>query len=349
MPQGYRLVVAADEIDARRFEHLLAHARELLTLGQPDRAMFTVNEALALWRGRPLGELVEWDDGRIEAARLEELRLDGEELYVDAALQSGRVRDVLAQASARVAEAPLRERRWTLLALAQYQAGRQTEALRTLYQARQMLRRELGLEPGPELVALEGAILRHDAALAVNVAPTASAECPYPGLVAFDVGDADVFFGREGEIADCVQRLASTGVVAVVGPSGCGKSSLVRAGVAPAFGRSGGPGGRDHRGRPARRRLVGRKAYPSSRCWWSTSASRRSLMACSTTWRRSGRASSPTANVHPWSLSCAPTASASSPSNPSSPVSSSVGSTSWRRWTRRRCARRSPRRRDEPA
>ena len=35
-----------------------------------------------------------------------------------------------------VTEAPLRERRWALLALAQYRAGRQGEALRTLHLAR---------------------------------------------------------------------------------------------------------------------------------------------------------------------------------------------------------------------
>ena len=92
---------------------------------------------------------------------------------------------------------------------------------------------ELGLDPGPDLVALEQAILRHDPALApVTVASDPSTTCPYPGLVHYDVDDADLFFGRDADVAACVRRLADAGVVTVIGPSGSGKSSLVRAGIA---------------------------------------------------------------------------------------------------------------------
>jgi WD40 repeat protein/DNA-binding SARP family transcriptional activator/energy-coupling factor transporter ATP-binding protein EcfA2 len=237
---GYRLVVPADEIDAQRFERLVGRGRQLLTLGEPERAAHVLGEALALWRGRALVELGEWEPGRIEASRLEELRLDAEEARIEACLQSGQHREVLGEAQSRVAEAPLRERRWGLLALAQYQAGRQGEALRTLRQARTVLASELGLDPGPELVALEQAILRQDPSLvadAVRVVP--SATCPYLGLVSYGVRDAEGFFGRDAEVAECLRRLAATQVLAVVGPSGCGKSSLVRAGVAAALERGG--------------------------------------------------------------------------------------------------------------
>ena len=40
------------------------------------------------------------------------------------------------------------------------------------------------------------------------------------------------FFGRQADVAACLDRLEAAHVLAVVGPSGCGKSSLVRAGVA---------------------------------------------------------------------------------------------------------------------
>ena len=240
LPDGYRLVVSGDEIDALRFERLVDRAHELLTLGQPERAAHLAAEALTLWRGRPLGDLDGWDPGRIEAARLEELRRDAEELHLDAALRAGRYREVLGEAQARVAEAPLRERRWALLATAQYQAGRQGEALRTLHEARAVLATELGVDPGPELLALEQAILRQDASLIASEAgPEPAATCPYPGLVPYDVGDADGFFGRDAEVAECLHRVATVGVLAVVGPSGSGKSSLVRAGVAAALVRDG--------------------------------------------------------------------------------------------------------------
>ena len=135
-----------------------------------------------------------------------------------------------------MAEAPLRERRWALLATAQYQAGRQGEALRTLHRARTVLATELGVDPGPELVALEQAILRQDPSLAAHeLGPEPAATCPYPGLVAYEMGDADGFFGRDADVTECLRRLATAGVLAVVGPSGSGKSSLVRAGVAAAL------------------------------------------------------------------------------------------------------------------
>jgi len=139
VPQGYRLVVARDEVDACRFERLVARARELLTLGEPERAAYVIGEALALWRGRALADLEGWGPGRTEAARLEELRLDAEELRLDAVMRAGRHREVLAEAESRVAEAPLREQRWALLALAQYQTGQQGDALRTLHRARAVL------------------------------------------------------------------------------------------------------------------------------------------------------------------------------------------------------------------
>ncbi len=95
----------------------------------------------------------------------------------------GSTGEVLAEAQARVAEAPLRERRWALLALAQYQAGRQGEALRTCTRPARVLGAELGVDPGPDLVALEQAILRQDPSLVAEAAlPEPGAVCPYLGL-----------------------------------------------------------------------------------------------------------------------------------------------------------------------
>jgi len=59
--------------------------------------------------------------------------------------------------------------------------------------------------------------------------------CPYMGLVAFDVCDAGLFYGRERLVAEMVGRLAGASFLAVVGPSGSGKSSAVRAGLLPAL------------------------------------------------------------------------------------------------------------------
>lgn len=240
LPQGYCLRLPADDIDAHRFERLFRRGQELATLGEPERAAHVLGEALALWRGRALVELEGWEQGETAAARLEELRLEAEEAHTDAALRAGQYRAVLAEAQARVAEAPFREVRWALLAQAQYQAGRQGDALRTLRRARDVLATELGLDPSTELVALEHAILRQDPLLAPLSRPEPSVTCPYLGLVAYDIVDADGFFGRDEDVAACLRRLAVSGVLTVMGPSGCGKSSFVRAGIGAALRRDGG-------------------------------------------------------------------------------------------------------------
>ncbi|MGH3934124.1 MAG: eIF2A-related protein [Pseudonocardiaceae bacterium] len=60
---------------------------------------------------------------------------------------------------------------------------------------------------------------------------------PFPGLEAFTEQDSAVFFGRDTEITELLERLhpvvaaQAHRLVTVVGPSGAGKSSLVQAGV----------------------------------------------------------------------------------------------------------------------
>jgi len=62
---------------------------------------------------------------------------------------------------------------------------------------------------------------------------------PFPGLEAFTEEDAEVFFGREMETINLLNRLhpalpdKAHRLIAVVGPSGVGKSSLVHAGLVP--------------------------------------------------------------------------------------------------------------------
>jgi WD40 repeat protein len=58
---------------------------------------------------------------------------------------------------------------------------------------------------------------------------------PFVGLRAFEEGEARLFFGRERETEELVQRLGTTPLIMVVGDSGSGKSSLVKAGLVPAF------------------------------------------------------------------------------------------------------------------
>jgi WD40 repeat protein/DNA-binding SARP family transcriptional activator len=233
--QGYRLVVPVDEVDAQRFERMVARCRELLALGEPERAAYVAVQALDLWRGRAFEDVESWDLAAVEAGRLDELRLETEELRVDASLRTGRHLDVLATAESMVRAAPLRERRWTLLALAQYQSGRQTEALRTIHRVKSLLADRLGLDSGPDLASLEEGILRQDDSLLARGSIPASPTCPYQGLMPYDVEDSESFFGRDDDVRVCLDLLNTRHALSVVGPSGSGKSSLVRAGVAAAL------------------------------------------------------------------------------------------------------------------
>jgi DNA-binding SARP family transcriptional activator/WD40 repeat protein len=238
---GYRLTVGDDAIDARRFERLYHRAVELMDIGQPSRAVPMLRDALALFHGEPLADLDGWGPGREEAGRFYELRRQAEERLVEALLADGRLDEAVTSAAALASREPLREQRWVTLAHAFYRSDRQADALRAVDHARRLLREELGVDPSPALVGIERAVLEHDATLRpspIDARRTAST-CPYKGLAAYDVDDADAFFGRDEDIEACVTRLLRAGVLAIVGPSGSGKSSLARAGVVPAVRRRG--------------------------------------------------------------------------------------------------------------
>ena len=162
---GYRLTLTDEELDHQVFERLLERAREAFVGGDPARSSYLAGRPCELWRGPALPDLEEWEPGRVEAARLEGLRMEAEELLVEAETAAGRARDVVERARALVAQAPFRERRWALLARALHQAGRQPEALDAIQRARAMLVDEFGLDPGRELVDLEARLLRQDPSL----------------------------------------------------------------------------------------------------------------------------------------------------------------------------------------
>lgn len=232
---GYRLSLACEQVDAWQFVDLVERAGELAQLGELDRVVYVLDLALASWRGDPLQELGRWPLAAGEIARLQQLHCSAEERRLEALVALARCDEAIAAASALTESEPLRERRWELLALALYRSGRQGEALRALSRARVVLRDELGVEPRPELVELELAILNQDAGLAApgERRPAVSERCPYKGLEAYDVGDSMSFFGRDADVEACRRRLAATGLLVVTGPSGSGKSSLVRAGLVP--------------------------------------------------------------------------------------------------------------------
>ena len=163
---GYLLRVEPGELDCDRFEALLDAGRTRTR--SATRGERGCGKPKRLWRGRALADVELDGSARIELERLEELRLCAVEARIDAELTLGRHDLLVAELDALAREHPLREQLRAQQMLALYRAGRQEEALAVYRDARARLVEELGLEPGPQLRELEGAILRQDPALAAR-------------------------------------------------------------------------------------------------------------------------------------------------------------------------------------
>ena len=162
---GYVLRSSADDIDLHRFERLAHDGARSLETGHLEKAAAELREALALWRGTPLADLLDEPGLQPVAARLEELRVLALERRIEADLGLGRQGDCIPEIEALVSEHPLRERPYGLLMKALYREGRQAEALETYRSARARLSGEIGIEPSPWLRELEVAILQQDPSL----------------------------------------------------------------------------------------------------------------------------------------------------------------------------------------
>ena len=235
---GYELRLDDGELDADRFSREVDAARSM-SATDPERALQSYDEALALWRGAALADLV--DDSRLaaRARSLDEARLTAVEERFDVALALGHLDRAIGELEASVGEYPYRERLWAQLMTALYLAGRQADALRAYSRARERLVEDLGIEPSADLRDLETRILNQDPNLRLVSETRAPPRVPvrrnpYKGLRAFGEGDASDFFGRDRLVETVLERVEQGNrVVAVIGPSGCGKSSLLSAGVLP--------------------------------------------------------------------------------------------------------------------
>ena len=167
---AYRLDIDPGAVDVVRFQRLLDSG--------------DVEAALAEWTGAPLEgldavglapaaqRLVEQWFGAIEAHL-------AHEVDVDPAAAIGRLTEL-------AANHPFREGLCALLMTALYRVGRQADALAAYRTMRNHLITELGVEPGPDLRALEGQILGHDEKLQLR----RSAAVP-TGTVTFGFTDVD--------------------------------------------------------------------------------------------------------------------------------------------------------------
>src|SRR5215210_5763111 len=170
---GYRLRLDPSELDAARFDALVRDAKKTLPV-DPNVAVATLEDALALWRG----------------PALDELRFDAQETRIEGLLAAGVQVRAIGELEALVARHPWRESLWGLLMLALYREGRQAEALRSYQRDREILADELGLDPSPELVRLHQRVLQQDSGLDLRGEPLRG----YRLLEKIDAGPTGVVF-----------------------------------------------------------------------------------------------------------------------------------------------------------
>lgn len=231
---GYLLVVDRNRYDVTRFEDSVRDGTALLAAGRAAEAHHTLSAALHLWRGPAIAEFADEQFAQVDAARLEELRAVAVEARIEAEMALGRHGETIAELERLVVEYPLRERLWAALMLASYRSGRQAEALSAFRSCRTILIEQFGLEPGPELRALEQQILAQAPDLDWRPSPP---EPDLPPAVAPPPSVAPVreqgrpLIGRESQLerlgASLRQALdGSPAVVLLTGDAGIGKSRL---------------------------------------------------------------------------------------------------------------------------
>ncbi|WP_406512280.1 tetratricopeptide repeat protein [Streptomyces sp. NBC_00161] len=226
---GYAIRTPAGALDLGVARSLAADADRARTAGDRTLARTLLARALDLWDGEPLAG-VPGPHAETERTRLAEWHLQLLETRLDLDLELGQHAEAVSELTALTAAHPLQERLRELLMLALYRSGRQAEALAVYADTRRLLADELGVDPRPELSALQQRILRADAELAraEDPAPAAAPAHVRPAQLPATVAD---FTGRATFVNELGEILSGVGsqvmaVSALAGIGGVGKTTL---------------------------------------------------------------------------------------------------------------------------
>jgi DNA-binding SARP family transcriptional activator len=178
---GYRLDVAAHEVDIHRFEHLVEEARDLLDRGAAHAALDRADQALRLFTGELEADIADAPLIRDLFAHLDELQLEAATVRAEARVLLGQHSRAITDLRRLTRVHSSREGLWAMLALALYRSDRAADALGVLRRAQHVLIDDYGLEPGRRLRKLEAAILTHSADAGDPVHPCAAHAVLAPG------------------------------------------------------------------------------------------------------------------------------------------------------------------------
>ncbi|WP_284740668.1 AfsR/SARP family transcriptional regulator [Amycolatopsis sp. RTGN1] len=219
---GYAVRRDAVDVDLWRFRGLIAEANDAHHEADIARVAASLGEALQLWRGRPLADVPSLAAHPKVVSLVAEHR-EAFSRYADAMIAVGAAAEVLPRIAEAAAEQPLDESAQALLIRAHHALGQRGEAFRLYRRTRGRLVEELGIDPGPELLAAHAALLHDDGVPAAEpVGPRPAQRIPKQ-LPAEPGG----FTGRTAELS-FLDKVPAAGVAiaAISGTAGVGKTAL---------------------------------------------------------------------------------------------------------------------------
>jgi tetratricopeptide (TPR) repeat protein/DNA-binding SARP family transcriptional activator len=221
---GYAMRWDAVDVDLLHVRRLIAEANDAQRNGDTARVAMVLGEALRLWRGRPLADIA----SLATHPKVVSLVAERQEVfarYGDAMIAIGAAADVLTDIAEAANDQPLDEPAQARLIRAYHAVGQRANAFRVYREVRDRLVEELGVDPGPELLAAQAALL-HETGSSHATEPGPALQVPKQ-LPARPHG----FTGRTAELSvlDSLLPEGDRGTVtiaAISGTAGVGKTAL---------------------------------------------------------------------------------------------------------------------------
>lgn len=220
---GYRLVVGDDQIDLLEFRSLVRQARRMVAQADLSEAWRLYRRAVDLWRDEPLAGLSLLADDPAVVGLIRQWPTVATE-FAAVGADLGHHAQVVPILHKVIAVDPLHEVANAHLMMALAGTGRQTEALQVFDRLRRRLDRDLGIQPGPELLEAHRRVLRQQVGRPVS--PRARTRRSLPA----DVPD---FVGRQEELrrlrdwaTDDTRAGDGPTIILIEGMAGVGKTRL---------------------------------------------------------------------------------------------------------------------------
>ncbi|MCV7409228.1 regulator [Mycobacterium florentinum] len=161
-PPGYRLGVPDGDCDLDRFITDKTAGIQAAAAGRFEQASHHLLEALHQWRGPALDDLRNFAFVEAFATALAEDHMLVHVARAEAEIACGRANAIIGELEALAAAHPYHEPLWAQLISAYYVAERQSDALDAYRRLKAVLAEDLGIDPGPTLIALHARILRQE-------------------------------------------------------------------------------------------------------------------------------------------------------------------------------------------